>query len=171
MSSLGANMETLTTERLRQVLDYDPLTGEFRWRIATSRKIRIGAVAGHIGKAGYRYIRVDGRLYRANRLAFLHYIGRWPYHDAEHENRDRDDNRWENLRDATRSQNIANIAAHKDNKTGLKGVWEKRPGRFQSSITVNGKRKHLGTFDTAEEAHAAYERAAKNVFGKFARAS
>lgn len=96
--------------------------------------------------------------------------GEWPADMIDHKNRDRTDNRWENLREATRSQNNANRRASSTH--GFKGAtFNRRQGRWMAQTKVNGKRVYLGYYDTPEEAHAAYVAAAERYFGEFARAA
>ncbi len=161
----------ITTERLREVLAYDPDTGVFTWRVARGRQ-SAGAVAGSLNGSGYLLIRIDRRSYPAHRLAFVYMTGAWPENEIDHMNLDRADNRFENLREATHSQNMANGRRRSNNTSGLKGAhWRKRNRRWQAQIRVAGRKKHLGYFDTPEEANAAYREAATQHFGKFARAS
>jgi len=95
----------------------------------------------------------------------------WPPNVVDHTNLNGEDNRWTNLRLATYSQNAANSFARPSN-VPLKGVTlEKRTGRYFARIKINYQNIHLGTFDTAEEAHAAYVAAAQKYFGEFARSS
>jgi hypothetical protein len=97
--------------------------------------------------------------------------GRWPEPETDHDNRDGLDNRWKNLREATKSQNAANRKVATTNKSGLKGVIAKtRYGvtKYEALIRLDGKRKHLGRFSTPQEAHAAYVAAAEVYHGKFA---
>lgn len=158
----------LTAERLHQLLAYDPETGVFTWLVAKNRRIKIGAVAGHLRDGAYRQIKIDGRRYEAHRLAFLYMTGAWPKGQVNHINSDKVDNRFVNLREATRPQNKAN----RRSAGGFKGVyWHKRDRRWQVLITVAGTRRHLGYFDTAEAAHAAYCAAAIKHSGNFARTS
>lgn len=158
----------LTAERLRSLLDYDPATGVFLWRVRRGPSALAGSIAGHIIAGGYRLIGVDGTEYYAHRLAWLYVHGAWPTGHIDHQNVTPGDDRISNLREATRSQNLANRPAQSNNTSGLKGVsFHKGAGRWRATI----QHKYLGLFDTAEEAHAAYRAAASRVFGEFARAA
>ena len=111
---------------------------------------------------------VDRIVYRAHRLIWLMYHGQWPPQEIDHINGDRADNRIVNLRLATASQNRANSKVYKTNRCGFKGVARTPYGRWVARIHFE-KTKYLGTFDTPEEAHAAYVRAAQAAHGIFAR--
>ena len=165
----------LTSARLRELLHYDPSSGEFRWRQPVGRygRIPIGSLAGGVSPEGYRYIWIDGTLYRASRLAVLYMTGKWPKDQVDHRNRKPADDRWENLREATQSQNKANSSLYSNNTTGMKGVYfDPSPGRaakpWRAKAKVNGKRQWLGRFATKKEAYAAYCAAVKNEYGDFA---
>ena len=146
----------LTYERLREVLHYDPETGVFTRLVRTSNRIKVGDVAGCSAGDGYVQIRVDGVRYLAHRLAFLWMTGEWPRDMIDHINGVRDDNRFANLRPATRAENMQNQRrAMSNSQTGLLGVT--RVGkRFMATIQVDGRKIHIGTFDTPEQAHEAY---------------
>jgi hypothetical protein len=103
---------------------------------------------------GYLSIGLKGRIYYAHRLAWLYVHGEWPVDFIDHINGIRSDNRILNLRECSAAQNSQNLAKQY-NKTRLTGVvpWKKR---FQAKICVDYKRINLGSFKTAEEAHAAY---------------
>jgi hypothetical protein len=157
----------LTAERLREVLSCNPETGLFTCKVSRGN-IRAGSIAGIKRHDGYIRIYIDGRWYMAHRLIWLHAYGTWPEHEIDHVDGDKTNNRLCNLRLATTSQNNANRPVHKNNKCGFKGVALYR-GKWRSQIQVDGKNHHLGYFDTAEEAHAAYVAAAEKHFGRFAR--
>jgi hypothetical protein len=97
----------LTQERLKELLDYSPETGEFRWQ-ASRGGVRAGDLAGCADRLGYLRITIDGRRHSAARLAFLWMVGAFPVDEVDHRNQVKSDNRWSNLRNATRAQNQAN---------------------------------------------------------------
>lgn len=168
----------LTQELLKHLVHYDPETGIFTWlRRANAKRWNSryeGKVAGFdwkLGNVTYRSIRIFDYPFLGHRLAFLYMTGAWPAHDVDHKDRDGTNNRWANLRPATKTQNAANTGPKKNNRTGLKGVSLcRRTGRFRATISVNRKQKTLGYFDTAAEAHEAYRAAAVERLGEYARA-
>lgn len=159
-------MKELTADRLREILAYDPETGVFTWKVRTANCVRVGDVAGSFDDKGYIKIKIDGRMHKAHRLAWLYVHGVWPKSGIDHVNSVRDDNRSANLREATQAENMQNErVSRSNNKTGFLGVAPSY-GKFQAQIWVGGKKMHIGTFDTPEEAHAAYL-AAKREFHPF----
>ncbi len=159
----------ITHARLLEILRYDSETGEFRWIERVSRSIRIGAVAG-TDSEGYRRIMINGRAYRAHQLAWSYMTGKWCTVVIDHRDGNPSNNRSENLRPATVSQNNANRRPNHNNKSGFKGVAQHRIGCWCARIKKNGRGYHLGSFATPQEAHAAYVEAARKLFGEFARA-
>lgn len=161
----------LDAQSARKVFVYDPETGCLLWR-RSSRRGFVGREAGTINNYGYRQIRTNGRVYMAHRVAWLIMTGEWPVADIDHINLDRADNRWSNLREATRSQNKANSPRNARNTSGVKGVqWRKRDQRWRAVIIKDYKRYELGVFATKEAAKAAYDAKAVELFGEFARAA
>lgn len=157
----------LTLDRVREVLSYDPETGIFRWRIKLSDRAPIGKVAGGRAPKGQWRIKIDGRYYMAHRLAWFLMTGVWPS-EVDHKNRIGRDNRWENLRECTHSQNHANTKCRSDNTSGFKGVqFRKQTGKYQATVVKDGKRVHVGSFARAEDAFEAYCRKAVEMFGEF----
>jgi hypothetical protein len=159
----------LTQQRLKELLSYDPLTGEFRWLVNRRRGAKAGDIAGTIYKNGYRRIGIDGRYYYASRLAVFYMTGSWPKHEVDHRDTDRANDRWTNLREATRSQNIANQRPR--NKLGIKGVRQTRAGTYHVQIQVAGRHIHLGTYNVLTLASDIYRINAAYHHREFARAA
>jgi hypothetical protein len=153
----------LTADRLRELLVYDPGTGVFLRRGGCGGR-KAGSVAGTRGTR-YWQINIDGRQYLAHRLAFLYMTNDWPPHHVDHIDRNGFNNRFGNLRLATRSQNQGNRRVSRNNTTGIKGVtYRASRGLWLAQISVNGHQRHVGEFDTPEKAAAAAEH-----FGNFAK--
>lgn len=156
-------MRDLTAGRLRELLDYDPDTGVFTWKISRRGRVKAGDVAGALRHDGYIQIGIDGRLHQAHRLAWLYVTGESPPSEIDHISCVRTDNRIANLRLATRSENQQNQSkAQKRNKTGFLGV-SPHQGKFQAQIKVDGKVRTIGRFPTPEAAHAAYLEAKRQL--------
>ena len=147
----------LTAARLREVLNYDPNTGVFQWKANLRGGVKFGDQAGCVNTQGYVVIRIGGRLYRSNRLAWLYVNGSWPVNHIDHIDGNTANDRIENLRDVTHSLNMQNVtkARRNNESSGLLGVSRHGTG-WRAYINCNGKRTNLGTFATPELAHAAY---------------
>ena len=158
--------ERVTAALVRELLEYDALAGTFTWR-STTRSA--GKQAGTRRSTGYIAISINNRTYYAHRLAWLYVHGAWPDPQIDHINRDKADNRIVNLRVVTSSQNHANRAVK--TKSGFKGVYPTKSGKWQVLISVEGRSWHLGTFSDIEEAKARYLKAAQNHHGECACAS
>ncbi len=165
-------------ELLRQLLSYDPESGILRWRyrrpefFKTARDCAAwntrfnGKVAGAPDGRGYIMLRILGRLCLAHRVAWAVTHGHWPKNEIDHINGVRDDNRIANLRDVTSSENKRNMRLRPNNASGFNGVqWDEKRGKWRSRIFAEGSEKHLGRFETIEEAVAA--RKAAEVKYKF----
>lgn len=145
----------LSAERARELLHYDPETGSLAWKISPSKKVRAGAVAGSIVD-GYVAVGIDKVLHKGHRVAWLISNGSWPRGFIDHIDGVRSNNRLANLREATPLLNQQNHRrAQSNSSTGVMGVFPKGE-RFLTRIKVFGKAKHLGVYDTPEEAHQAY---------------
>lgn len=155
-------MNKITAAQVREVLTYDPDTGLFRWRkVHAKSRVAVGAVAGARGR--YTRITISRKLYAAHRLAWLYVTGVWPKEEIDHRNGDKHDNRWLNLREATRQINAQNIR-RTSNKNGFMGVhWTARNKKFRASIRLGDKSHFLGLFDRPEDAHAAYVAAKRRL--------
>ena len=165
---------SLTAEQLRTVLTYDPATGIFTWRHRAGvpkwwNTKYAGTTAGSPGGGGYIVIGLNRFIYGAHRLAWLWMTGEWPSSgEVDHIDTDGTNNVWTNLRDSTHGQNGRNTGIRPNNTSGFKGV-SRHGARWRAYIAVNYQRSHLGTFDTKEEAYAAYVAAAARLHGEFAR--
>lgn len=161
----------LPASEARRLFSYDETEGVVRWRISPTPIVKVGDRAGGLTQQGYLSINLKGRRYLAHRVAWLLHFGFWPTDILDHKNLNRTDNRIGNLRLADRSTNAANSTAHRDNKVGVKGVsFHKRSGKYRAVIRAHGQTRHIGLFETVDDAHAAYCIAAQNAFGEFWRA-
>ena len=163
--------KTLTIEEVSPLLRYEPSTGKFFWLKSTGKAV-VGAEAGSIMSKGYRFISVKSRPYYAHRLSWLFSTGEWPSEDLDHINMVRDDNRFENLRLANKSQNRHNQRIPKNNTSGYKGVtWCKSCKKWQVSIKVGGKRTYLGFYTDLEQAAVVRAEATMRYHGEYGRLS
>lgn len=172
-------------EYLRQIIDYNPDTGEAFWLKRTANEYNnnrqclvfnsqyVGKRADCLAKNGYRRITINNIRYWFHRVVWALVTGSDPLEkQIDHINRDRSDNRVINLRLATHANNNANTIARNNNKSATKGVCFHKPSRkYMAYITVNYRRYHLGLYDTVDEAAKAYAKAANLHYGEFARAS
>jgi hypothetical protein len=157
----------VTQERLRELFEYNPDTGLFT-RIKGVKKGAAGTVAGVVNKKlGYVMIGVDLKRYYAHRLAFVYMLGYMP-EQVDHIDRDRTNNRWSNLREASNKENNANKISPNVLNGGYRGVRQIKSGRWAARIKVGKREKHIGVYATKEHAARAYNEAAKILFGDFA---
>ncbi|MEX5730773.1 HNH endonuclease [Providencia hangzhouensis] len=160
-------MGKLTYSRLRELLDYNPDTGVFTWLPKASKGTRRVGVAGSVSN-GYIAIGIDGKQYRAHRLAWLYIYGHWPNNMLDHVNRIKSDNRILNLREASNEENQRNVEVGKKNKSGFKGVfWEPSRQKWKARAQMNKKKYTIGRFDKIEDAVAAYENFCRKNYGEF----
>ena len=172
---------------LHQLLRYDAETGDLIWlprpRDLFKRNRQFlnwnnrypGTIAGYArpgrSNAVYLHIGIQGTIFKAHRLVWVHVRGEPVPDIVDHIDHDPLNNRIENLRAATMSQNRANSFVRKNNTLGVKGVHRNKQGTFMvfSGPSGNGARNYIGTFPTMEEATAAYKKAAEERYGEFAR--
>lgn len=155
--------------RLEEWFTYDKDTGKFFWKKVSSRRVHIGDEAGNKRKDGW-YLQLEGALIPAHRAAFLVTYSYLP-DEVDHKDNDCHNNRISNLRPASRQENSRNRRMDSTkSSSGYKGVYPGPNGRWVAQIkpSAEEKSKHLGVFDTPEEAHTAYVRAAKKYHGDFA---
>ena len=150
-----------TVERLIELFLYDPVTGDVTRRISQG-KGQAGAVVGTTHSAGYLQVRVDGAWKYVHRIAFALMLQKYPEHEIDHINGVPADNRWANLRAATHAENMQNRKKASHNKSPFMGVRKAATeGKWWARIAIGNKGRHLGTFSSAQAAHAAYKSAAQ----------
>lgn len=160
----GETMPKLTREEVIKRLSYNPETGVFSWRDKKYSKKGFNITGGK-SRRGYERIGIKGVKYYSHRLAWLYVYGYWPENDIDHIDRDKGNNRINNLREVSRSCNNKNSGNMKNNKSGIKGVcFSRSHKKWQTEITVNGNAKHLGFFEKKiDAAHARF--AAEKKYG------
>lgn len=163
---------TINYEQLNAIILYDKDTGVLRWRIKTNPRAPAGQVAGGLDQKGYAHVSILGKQYRAHRVAWMLHYGSWPNGQIDHIDGVKNNNRIENLREATAAENQRNKPKNKNNTSGFKGVSRhKQTGKWAAVICLNGKQQHLGVYATPEAAHEAYCEAAERLHKNFRRTS
>ena len=159
----------LTVTYLKQLLNYDPLTGIFTWKVSRNRRIKIGQVAGYTNSpVPHRRIEIDGKSFGEHRLAWLYVYGYFPSGVIDHIDGNPSNNRINNLRDCTHSENLRNTKLSKTNTSEDKGVyWHTRDSVWYASASFMGKLHHLGCFTNKADAITARKRLESDNFGKF----
>jgi len=139
-------MNELTQEKLKEYLSYNQDDGSFTWKKHRGRLAPLGSKAGHIRpKDGYIQIKLFGKLYLAHRLVWLYMTGKMPNDKIDHINHIRGDNRWDNIRESSQTENNRNASKRDDNTSGYTGVyWHKRDKRWFATINVDKKQVSLG---------------------------
>lgn len=170
---MSDTQDAIRAGECRALFDYDAATGLLRWRVSRANSVKVGDVAGNRSGKGHWVVSVNGHRMQRARMVWLWVTGALPADQVDHKNRVRDDDRWENLRLATPTQNLANRKY--TNAAGARGVSFRpkrpRPKQWDARITSNGKTHHLGWFETKEAASAAYRAKAKELFGEYLEAS
>jgi hypothetical protein len=150
-------IKDLCHDRLVEVLNYEPETGKFFWKVSVKGR-KIGEQAGRVMQKGYRQLCVDYKQYLEHRLAWFYVYKQWPKYQIDHINEIKTDNRICNLRDVGQTTNLLNQSnPQKNNNSGFRGVcFFKGNGKYRAQLMISGKQHHLGYFDTAENAYQAY---------------
>lgn len=158
------NRDILTPDLLNSILHYSSSTGHLHWMISLNGRVRAGQRAGRTNTCGHTQIGIWGRKYMAHRLIWLMVYGEWPINEIDHINGIPGDNRLENLREVTRSENMMNQRIRETNKSGCLGVyWDNRRRAWVAQITVNQEQQYLGQYPDWFDAVCA-RKAAENKF-------
>lgn len=159
-------------ERLRELFAYDPETGALSWRSNPKFKGRAGGQCGTVGDHGYLKIGIERRYYLAQRIIWKWMTGEEPSECVDHEDLDRLNNRWSNLRSATNGQNKQNGRIYKNNTSGIKGVcWDEFHKSWVAYVSADGKQMRIGRFKELNVAASAVTNARSRLHGEFARAA
>ncbi len=143
-------------------MHYNPDTGLFTRLVANSTAVKVGDIICAKNTDGYMRTRINGKLYNVHRLAWLYMTGSFPEKDIDHQNHKRNDNRWNNLRSVSRTENQKNRSMSHNNTSGFVGVsFYLKNSKWRAQITINGKRKHLGYFVEKIDAIKARKKANK----------
>jgi hypothetical protein len=158
----------MTYEEALKTFEYKD--GLLYWLIDTGKKKTTGKVAGTKREKGHIQIQYKGKIYRAHNIVWLMHNKELPKQIIDHINCNPSDNRIENLRLATNSQNLANRTKTKANTSGYKGVWwNNQLKKWSAEIKKDYKKYYLGSFSSAEEAHIVYKQHSKLLFKEFSR--
>lgn len=159
----------IDVQKLKALFKYDAGTGEIYWLALGKGKIK-KKPAGTVTSTGYVGILVDGKRYFAHRIAWALANELWPEHQIDHINGIKTDNRIENLRVATNSQNGKNYGSNKSNTSGIKGVsWCSQTQKWRAMIKVDGKSICKGRYDDKQDASMARHAAEVEHFGEWRR--
>lgn len=152
-------------------LAYEPDTGLLRWKVTLCSTAIAGDVAGTKTKKGYIQIQINGRRYYAHRIVWIITHGEIPEgYEIDHIDLDKTNNKLQNLRLVTKSQNLSNRGKQKNNKTGVKGVSVcTQTGLFKARVMLNRKEYFCGRFKTLEEAKEAVIAKRNELHGEFAK--
>lgn len=155
----------ISREWLKSKTFYSPKTGKMYKRYSYGLKLTLGT-----DLRGYLRIKLKYKEYKQHRVAWFYMYGCWPVNHVDHINGDTADNRIENLRECSETQNAGNSKLSDANTSGVKGVyWAQAQNKWVAQITKQGRTYHLGCYDSIDDAGKAYEKAAKGYFGEFAR--
>lgn len=153
---MAAKQRNLDVDSVRREFFYSPKSGIVMRRFARQEN-QPWTKCGWDTRKGYRQLRVFGEQLPEHVFAWLYMTGEWPEKLIDHINRDKSDNRWDNLRCVDDRTNKLNGGMYANNKSGYRGVcWYPRKQKWLAQITVNNKRRHIGYFESAELASAAY---------------
>lgn len=148
---VDANQNSFTQSFLKELFDYRE-DGKLVRKKITSNRTKIGDIVGSNNGNGYLRVCVNNKYHHVHRIVFMWHYGYLPK-EIDHKNGNRSDNRIENLREATHSQNGKNLSVRKNNNIGVNGIrWDKSRNKWYVSIGLNNKKKYLGRYFVLEDA-------------------
>jgi hypothetical protein len=142
----------VTRQRIAELLEYDPTSGCLTWKVTRSRKALVGSIAGSVTRKGYRAVTIDGKPYLVHRLVWYYVYGYWPI-EIDHIDRNKLNNKIDNLREVDRCTNNQNKPVYATNTSGTPGIhWHRPTNRWEVIIQRNNTKHYLGTFHELEDA-------------------
>ena len=161
--------EVPSQSEVSAILEYNQEDGRLIWKVAANSRAAKGSMAGHKRKDGYMMVSFGGKKYLAHRVIWLLVHGYWPKY-IDHMDGDPGNNRMQNLRECSHSENMRNRKLPKNNTSGVKGVtWHKVYQKWQAQVGVDGDNVAVGRYDTVDEAAAAVKAAREKFHGMFSR--
>lgn len=158
---------SISHDELKRLLHYDPETGIWTWLSGRNKGNVAGVTAA--SKGGYVFVTINKVAYRAHRLAWFYIKGKWPTNLLDHKDRNRTNNRFVNIREATKSQNCANAKLWKTSTSGFRGVyWEPKKKKWRVIIRQGGRRHYFGYYKCKLAAHFVHLVEFRKIFGEFA---
>lgn len=158
-------VKPLSQERVQELLIYNPATGSLAWKLSPGNRIKPGQKAGCVKSNGYRVVAIDKRIYYSSKLIWLYMTGEWPSMTIDHIDRNRSNEKWNNLRHISRAHNATNKSLYANNRTGVNGISrDKKSGQFDSRLTLDGKTIYLGRYPTVHGAAFARARAELDLY-------
>lgn len=154
---------------IKDCVELNRETGELTWKLRVNNSVKVGQAIGTRHNKGYKFFRLNKTFYFNHRVVWYLAYGGWPQGEIDHINGDKSDNRLENLRDVTHRQNMWNKGPQ-ESTSKYKGVhWHTANKKWRATLWNGSSKIHLGMFECEKEAAFAYDLAAKEVFGEFAR--
>ena len=155
----------ITFDRVKELFNYE--NGQLIRKKSIQSRSKEGVVAGCLSDGGRYIVSIDYKRYKLHRIIWFWHYGFWP-NEIDHIDGNPSNNNIDNLRPATRVQQMRNMKVPVTNTTGYKGI-KKHKNKWTAQISINNKQKYLGIYDSPELAHTAYCNSAKELFGEFAR--
>ena len=157
----------MTQELLKELFEYRD--GDLYWKVKISPKTKIGTIAGWDKDNGYKAVTINTKKYLTHRIIWMYHFGYFPKNYIDHINGIKNDNRIENLREATNAENQQNRKKRKNTSSLLKGItFHNKNQKWVAQIVVDGNVNYLGSFKNESAAAQAYNEAAIKHFGEFA---
>lgn len=164
-----AKEKNLSHKHVKECFHYEPSSGKLTWKISKARCVKIGQEAGWMRSDGYRQVEVDGTKFLVHRLIYFFIEGKFPPKEIDHIDGNKSNNRWNNIRACSRSENMSNAGPRRNNKLGIRGVYyDPKRRRYITRIRKGCTKKYIGSFKTKEEAARAYQEEQSKIFGEYA---